>query len=527
MSSTTDERPVTLGGPEDFRPRHQTAQITPTSGRDAWSRESSLRQQLVAGDLVALIASWGTLAGINWGAGNPKLAACAAAAVLVTVAAMRHVGLYRATICALRSLEAVRITVSCLLGTAAFLVLQLVGMRPGPGGALIAGIASIVLVLLMRWRYGRWLKARRSASHHLRTVVLVGTNEDALQLWTILSEEPSLGYRVGGVVGRDLSSTPWRSLPNRPGIAAIVELTAATGAKGVIVVASALDPSERRSAVAASLAAGLHVEVWPGSYGTSSRRTRFVPVSGIPLLYIEPRHVTSWQLAGKRAMDLVVAGAVALLTLPIMGAAAIAVKLSGEGAVIYRSKRVGRDGQLIEVLKFRTMVRDAADRLVEVSGLNERHGPLFKASSDPRVTKVGRLLRATSIDELPQLWNVLRGTMSMVGPRPALPHEVANFDDELLRRHQMRPGITGLWQVEARDNPSFNAYRRLDLLYVDDWSLSLDVAILASTVHQLTARALKELALLARATKTTPPSGTPALFEDKPQAIELDGLGQP
>jgi hypothetical protein len=127
----------------------------------------------------------------------------------------------------------------------------------------------------------------------------------------------------------------------------------------------------------------------------------------------------------------------------------------------------------------------ALDRQLPPSALatvNERtDGPLFKASNDPRVTRVGRLLRASSVDELPQLWNVLRGTMSLVGPRPALPDEVSQFDAELQRRHSVRPGMTGLWQVEARRNPSFSAYRRLDLHYVDNWSLSLDLAIMAAT----------------------------------------------
>ena len=126
--------------------------------------------------------------------------------------------------------------------------------------------------------------------------------------------------------------------------------------------------------------------------------------------------------------------------------------------------------------------------------MNEREGgPLFKASNDPRVTRIGRLLRDTSIDELPQLWDVLTGRMSLVGPRFAMPKEAAQFDEELQRRTVMRPGITGLWQTEARDNPSFSAYRRLDLLYVDNWSLGLDLAILANTAHAVTVRALKAL----------------------------------
>jgi lipopolysaccharide/colanic/teichoic acid biosynthesis glycosyltransferase len=126
--------------------------------------------------------------------------------------------------------------------------------------------------------------------------------------------------------------------------------------------------------------------------------------------------------------------------------------------------------------------------------MNERKGgPLFKSSSDPRVTRIGRILRATSIDELPQLWDVLTGRMSLVGPRFAMPKEAAQFDEELQRRTAMRPGITGLWQTEARDNPSFSAYRRLDLLYVDNWSLGLDLAILANTLHAVSVRAVRTL----------------------------------
>ena len=131
--------------------------------------------------------------------------------------------------------------------------------------------------------------------------------------------------------------------------------------------------------------------------------------------------------------------------------------------------------------------------VTDLAGQNERHGPLFKMEGDPRVTAVGRALRATSIDELPQLFNVLAGTMSLVGPRPALPEEVAQFDDRHLARHQLPPGLTGLWQVEARENPSFFAYRHLDLYYVENWSCALDLAILAATVPTLATRAIRSL----------------------------------
>ena len=156
--------------------------------------------------------------------------------------------------------------------------------------------------------------------------------------------------------------------------------------------------------------------------------------------------------------------------------------------MLFRQQRVGRDEHDFELLKFRTMVVDAEARLAELADVNARSGPLFKLAVDPRVTRVGRFLRATSLDELPQLINVVRGDMSLVGPRPALRSEVEQFPDPLRRRHGVRPGITGLWQVEARDNPSFDAYERLDVFYVRNWSLALDIVILLGTVEQLVLR---------------------------------------
>jgi lipopolysaccharide/colanic/teichoic acid biosynthesis glycosyltransferase len=177
----------------------------------------------------------------------------------------------------------------------------------------------------------------------------------------------------------------------------------------------------------------------------------------------------------------------------VLAVAAILIKARDRGPVFFRQTRIGRDGEPFTVLKLRTMCADAEARLEEVKALNERSGPLFKMEHDPRVTPVGRILRATSIDELPQLFNVLSGRMSLVGPRPALPDEVATFDAELLGRLQVRPGITGLWQVEARDNPSFDSYRRLDLFYVENWSLLLDIVVLIDTVPAVIERAVTVL----------------------------------
>jgi lipopolysaccharide/colanic/teichoic acid biosynthesis glycosyltransferase len=183
----------------------------------------------------------------------------------------------------------------------------------------------------------------------------------------------------------------------------------------------------------------------------------------------------------KRCFDLVVAACGVALLLPVFLVITVAVLVSEGCPIFYRQTRVGRYGQPFTMLKFRTMVLDAHDRRHELSDDNQRAGPLFKLHPDPRVTRLGRFLRATSLDELPQLFNVVGGTMSMVGPRPALFEERQDFPQELLEREQLRPGITGLWQVEARSDPNFDRYRELDLEYLHSRTLWLDVKLLCRT----------------------------------------------
>lgn len=177
----------------------------------------------------------------------------------------------------------------------------------------------------------------------------------------------------------------------------------------------------------------------------------------------------------------------------MLALAAAAIKAEDGGPILFAQTRVGRDGRPFRLLKLRTMVPQAEARLADLRHLNERDGPLFKLTSDPRVTRVGRVLRATSLDELPQLVHVIRGSMSLVGPRPALPSEVMAFDPRLATRHAVRPGLTGLWQVEQRDSALFDAYRQLDLFYVENWSLTLDLAILLHTVPAVVGRAWRAL----------------------------------
>ena len=192
-------------------------------------------------------------------------------------------------------------------------------------------------------------------------------------------------------------------------------------------------------------------------------------------------------------MDVVLASVMLVVALPLLLAAAAAIKVHDRGPVLFRQERVGKDGKRFLLYKLRSMVPGAEHLLTPLLQENGRDGPLFKLVHDPRVTRVGHLLRTASIDELPQLVNVLRGDMSLVGPRPALPVEVLRFDDELLGRLLVLPGITGLWQVKARDDPSFESYRRYDMHYLEHWSLALDATILVTTFGVVASRSLRAL----------------------------------
>jgi exopolysaccharide biosynthesis polyprenyl glycosylphosphotransferase len=200
------------------------------------------------------------------------------------------------------------------------------------------------------------------------------------------------------------------------------------------------------------------------------------------MIYVEPTIRTGWRKLAKRAFDVAVASAMIVVTAPIILLAIVAIRLDSKGPLFFRQVRLGIDGREFKIIKLRTMVADAEQRKRELMKHNESDGPLFKMKRDPRVTTVGRFLRKTSIDELPQFWNVIRGDMSVVGPRPALPAEAEGWTDELHDRLRVLPGITGMWQVYGRAETTFDEYKRLDLYYVDNWSLFHDIRIVVRTV---------------------------------------------
>ena len=479
-----------------------------------------LRALLVAIDVVGAVAAWtaalvllhpseasgeeafGTRLGIAFGL------------VVVTVALIAREHLYLSRVCQVRAHEIgglVRVGVVC--AAAALVVGETLSVAIHPETAFVGGLCVVVVLAVLRGAYRSWLRACRGRGECTRDIVVVGTNEEALELSRLFIEQPEIGYRVVGAFGSEeewrahATSVPWLG-PTHDAASALRR-----SGSGAVLVANGLSSAALNRAVHELVGQHTHVLVSTGIRNVGHGRLRAVPLCHEPFFYVEEHSPTRLQAAAKRVFDLVIAGVLLALALPVLVCAAAAIKLGDGGPVLFRQQRVGLGGGRFEMLKLRTMVADAAEQLSTIAGSNERRdGPLFKVTDDPRVTRAGRFLRATSIDELPQLVNVLRGEMSLVGPRPALPTEVAAFDDELLARLNVRPGITGLWQVEGRDNPSFHVYRRLDLYYVENWSISLDAAILWTTATSIMGRLLGTIgALVPRsiqrrsgATRSTP-----------------------
>jgi exopolysaccharide biosynthesis polyprenyl glycosylphosphotransferase len=470
-------------------------------------KRSGLRVRLVLVDVVAVVGTWlllgtmhmpATTASRQWGA--------ALAAVVVTLAFMHALGLYRSRLCVQPGQETARIVVAVVAGAATFEMLRGDADRSYTSVILATGACTVALVTL-RWMYRQWLRAQRARGRYLRGLVMIGANDDAAAIWTMLDSEPELGYEIRGIIGEPRGRPDWARLTKGRAIDQLPDIAKQTDASGVLLVANALSAAEVHRAIELATANGLHIQVWPGFRGLGTRRVRRHPMSGETFLYVEPGRRPTWQFALKRAIDLLGASVGLLIAAPVLAAAWAAIRFEDGTPVLYRQVRVGSDQRPFVVYKLRTMAVHS-DEDVDLATINERtDGPLFKAAHDPRVTKVGAILRALSIDEIPQLFNVLIGKMSLVGPRPALPEEVAQFDPDLQRRHAVKPGITGLWQLEARDNPSFHAYRRLDLFYVDNWSIGLDLFILFATVPVVITRGLS----VSRAERKPPEAAAEAL----------------
>lgn len=476
-----------------------------------------LRTLLLSCDASAAIVGWGLLGGTTlWGSNGPQTRQQIILVVLgvsVTLLTLGWQQLYKSRVCAVRSVELQRVA-RAMVTTAIFMAFagHYLGLTDHLLAVTAASLAVLVLLVVSRSTYRAWLGARRRRGEFTRRVVLVGGDAETVLLATSLREHPEAGLELCGFV----------SSPEQAGIAARVEAPwlgplegvegalRDAGANGAVLITSALS-SQQLDAFARTLpAAGYHVHVSSGLHGIAPQRLRPVPLGYDPMLYIEPVALPVWQKRLKRDVDILLGTVSLVLAAPVLLAAAAAIKLEDRGPVLFRQPRVGLNNETFTILKLRSMTVDAE---TQVAGLAERNhradGPLFKVADDPRVTRCGRVLRRMSIDELPQLINVLRGDMSLVGPRPALAVESEQFDRELQNRVVVPPGITGLWQIEARDNPAFGPYRRLDLYYVENWSVGLDLSILVATAFVVLRRAVSALPLAPRTTVEPSPTTVP------------------
>jgi exopolysaccharide biosynthesis polyprenyl glycosylphosphotransferase len=346
----------------------------------------------------------------------------------------------------------------------------------------VALVGAAVYVSVLRYLARRVLHVLRRRGVATHRTLLVGTLAEALEVYAAVTRNPSVGmvpigiHVSGGLVRR--VEAPVAVYAGREVVPLVLEL----GADTVAVCGSAsAEPGELRRLAWQLEGTGVDLIVAPQLTDIAGPRVHVRPVEGLPLLYVEEPTLSGVAWLVKNLLDRVVAMVGLLVMLPVLVVAGVAVKVADRGPVFFRQRRVGREGKTFSVWKFRTMYVDAEERLAALVDQNESDGLLFKIRNDPRVTPVGRFLRASSLDELPQLINVLFGEMSLVGPRP-LPAEDGDFLGDVRRRLLVRPGITGLWQVSGRSDLSWDDAVRLDLYYVDNWSLTFDLTILWRTV---------------------------------------------
>ncbi|MBD7996072.1 sugar transferase [Arthrobacter sp. Sa2CUA1] len=361
------------------------------------------------------------------------------------------------------------------------------------GLALPAGIVSLFIA---RWLIRLWLRTERRHGKSNSTVLLVGGVHGVEHLARALVGHPMAGYRPiatylpGAKPGSSVD--PNLALPN-VGVSMASEsiVAAAQHLRPDAVALSSgvpLPPKTIRELGWALAEMQIKMILAPALTDIAGPRIHTQPLAGLPLIHVSTPNLRTSQNVLKRIFDLVGAGALLLMLSPVLCVVAVLVRLDTVGPVLFRQERVGSGGKYFKMYKFRTMVVDAEERLEDLKSQSEGNGVLFKLKADPRITRSGRFLRRYSIDELPQLFNVLNGSMSLVGPRPPLRTEVEMYQSHVHRRLMVRPGLTGLWQVSGRSLLSWDETVRLDLYYVENWSLLGDVTILLRTFKAVLAR---------------------------------------
>ncbi len=342
-----------------------------------------------------------------------------------------------------------------------------------------------------RWIWRQWLLKQRRFDHYLSRALVVGGRDDVEYVVKQIQQKSGAAYNVvGAAVGGPSREDLCLGDKDVPVVADLDGITEAASDLHVDAVIVAGQPQGGGGTFIRNLGwalEGTATELVLASRLTdvAGPRIHFRPVEGLPLIHVEIPQFEGGKHVLKRMLDVTVSGLALLVLLPLMIGVGIAIRMDTRGNAIFKQERVGRSGSTFRMLKFRSMVQDAESNLGALRARNEGAGLLFKMKDDPRVTRVGRVLRKYSIDELPQLWNVFIGDMSLVGPRPPLRREVDGYETHVHRRLYIKPGLTGMWQVNGRSDLSWDESVRLDLYYVENWSLTGDIVILWRTARVL------------------------------------------
>lgn len=368
------------------------------------------------------------------------------------------------------------VVVLAVISTVSFLLKQ----DTSRAYVLITIPVGVVALLVERYLWRRWLLAQRRKGRGLALTIVVGDADERDLLAEQMAERPWAGYRVVACLPRPLSSNEWKSWFQQLDS----QLTSTKATALALAGSSAADASFVRELSWHIEGEGVDLLVGAGVGTTTGPRVSLRVASGLPLLHLDEVSLRNTQRVAKRSLDIVGSSLGIVILSPLLIVIALSVLISSGPPILFRQKRAGRNQATFRMWKFRTMVRNAdalKQQLRETS--NDNEGPIFKSEKDPRITPVGRFLRRWSLDELPQLFNVLSGDMSLVGPRPHPLDDVELYQERDLRRLIAKPGMTGLWQVAGRSDLSWNASIELDLLYIENWTFIGDLAILARTLQ--------------------------------------------
>ncbi len=481
---------VSIPEPLGFLPRPQVDDRPPPRPVTTW--EAKYRRVVMASDLgsiVAVVLLVGSLVAHSSTTNDFPPVLLAAATAITVVASLAACRAWSTAVLGQEAEEFRRLG-KAVVAAAVVLAMASLGLGvPGVRGWIFVVVPTIALVAFpLRYVLRQLLHSRRRAGRCLLPVMVAGSVDTATDLIARTRREPHNGWRVEAVCASGTSK--WfgpGDIEGVPVVGHLDELADHVRRGGYRVVAITPDPywTPLRLQHLAWQLEGTSTEmvVAPVLMEVAGPRVHITGVLGLPLLRVSAPTFTGARRVVKEIVDKV--GALLLLTilLPVLLGIAAAIRLGDPGPALYRQQRVGKDGKPFTILKFRTMVVGADRHRAKLLAGNEAAGPLFKMRRDPRVTPIGAVLRRFSIDELPQLVNVLRGTMSLVGPRPPLPKEVEAYGPDMLRRLLVKPGLTGLWQVSGRSDLPWDEAVRLDLRYVEDWSLALDALILWKTVR--------------------------------------------